>query len=215
MIETQSAANPSQIAETYDRCSPLYDLVLKPWLQAGRGRAVELLAPRAGERVLEIGVGTGLSFEFYPWWATVTALDFSAGMLRQARRRLDETPGLPVATLTQADAQRLPFADASFDRVLAAYVLTVVPDTAAAVTELLRVVKPGGRVVLMNHLRSDRPWLAWLEDVLHPVFSRVGLFTLDRDLLGILGQQGVTEPFLEPTSFLGLHHIIAFDIPRA
>lgn len=201
------------IADIYDRCSGVYDWVLKPWLEAGRGRAMELLDVRPQDRLLEVGVGTGLSFDFYPRRCRqAVAFDFSAGMLRQARRRLEANTG-PDVGLLQANAERLPFADHSFDRVLAAYVMTVVPDTSRAVAELLRVVRPGGRVVLINHLRSKNQVLSVLEDWLHPFFSRIGLFTLDRDLLGILRAHGVTEPELESTSMLGLHYLIAFDKP--
>ncbi len=211
MIHSETIASAQTIADTYDRCSSCYDFFLKPWLEAGRPRAMELLDVAPHHRVLEVGVGTGLSFAHYPEGSNVVGVDFSAGMLRQARRRVSASKAGSQVELMQSDAQHLPFPDASFDRILAAYVLTVVPDTALAVRELLRVLRPDGRVVLINHLRSENKLLAWLEDVLHPVFSRIGLFTLDRDLLGILSREGAARPELEPTSIVGLHYIIAFS----
>lgn len=199
------------IQQTYDRCSSLYDLVLKPWLAFGREVAVEALELRPDHRILEIGVGTGLNFEFYPRDAHIVGFDYSEGMLRQSRKAIDEA--LCRIDLLQMDVQRMAFPDASFDRVLAAYVMTVVPDTRHAIQELIRVAKPGAKVVFINHLRPQNPVLAFLEDMLHPLFSTIGLFTLDRDLVSIIQSFGVADLKIQPTSFFGLHHIISFTVP--
>ncbi|MFZ2959873.1 MAG: methyltransferase domain-containing protein [Candidatus Ozemobacteraceae bacterium] len=205
MIRSQS------IQQTYDRCSSLYDLVLKPWLAFGRERAVEMLDLREHDRVLEIGVGTGLSFEFYPRNVHVVGFDYSEGMLNQSQKAREDA-ACPI-DLLQMDVQAMAFPDASFDRIFAAYVMTVVPNTKKAVEELLRIAKPGAQVVFINHLRPTNALLGWLEDMFHPIFSELGLFTLDRDLLSILTSCGIENIDLEATSIFGLHHLISFTVP--
>lgn len=200
------------IQQTYDRFSSLYDLIFKPFLEWGRRRAVEILAPAPGSRVLEVGVGTGLSLEYYPPDVEILGFDFSLGMLREARQKAIETSYCHV-NLMQMDAQSLAISDSTFDYIMAAYVLTVVPDPDKAVRELFRVSRPGARVVLINYLRSRNGLISTLEDLLHPIFSRAGLFTLDHDLPGILERYGATNIRIEPTSFFRTHHIISFNVP--
>jgi phosphatidylethanolamine/phosphatidyl-N-methylethanolamine N-methyltransferase len=204
----------STIRQTYDRCSSFYDLFFKPWLEFGRRQAIECLQPEPGETVLEIGVGTGLSFEFYPPDVRVIGFDYSHGMLQESKRKVATEAPCPV-DLLQMDVQAMAFPDRSFDRIMAAYVLTVVPDIHQAIREILRVARPGARVVLINHLTRRQGFLARLESLLHPVFARLGLFTLDRDLLSILESFGIENLQTAPTSWLGLHHVIAFTVPRA
>ena len=200
------------IRETYDRCSGFYDLFFQPCLGFGRERALELLDIHESNRVLEIGVGTGLSFPYYPSHIQVIGLDYSRGMLLQASQARD-TASCPISLL-QMDAQHLAFPDHSFDRIIAAYVMTVIPEPAFALREIIRVARPGARVVFINHLRSDNPVWAWVEDTFHPLFSKIGLFSLDRNLLQILKDVGITKIAIEPTSRLGLHHIISFTTPE-
>ncbi len=200
------------VQQTYDRFSSLYDLIFKPWLEWGRRRAVEILAPRPGSRVLEIGVGTGLSLEHYPKGIDILGFDYSLGMLKEARQKACET-GHRHVDLIQMDAMNLGFADHSFEFIMAAYVLTVVPDPERAVRELFRVARPGARVVLINYLRSNSKVVGLIEDLLHPIFSNLGLFTLDHDLPGLLEQYGATNVRIEPTSIFNTHHIISFTVP--
>jgi ubiquinone/menaquinone biosynthesis C-methylase UbiE len=166
----------------------------------------------SGDAVLEIGVGTGLSLEYFPADVDVYGIDFSLGMLRHSQQKAqdDDTP----MALFQMDAQSLAFPDKSFDRILACYVMTVIPDPARALREIIRVAKPGARVVFINHLRSNNPILSWFEEVFHPIFSGIGLFTLDKDLLGILTSCGIEDFSIQPTSFFGLHYIISFTVPN-
>ncbi|NLI76039.1 MAG: methyltransferase domain-containing protein [Candidatus Riflebacteria bacterium] len=200
------------IRQTYDRCSSFYDLFFKPWLEFGRRQAVDALMVQAGDTVLEIGVGTGLSFEFYPPDIRVVGFDYSHGMLQGSKEKA--VTAAPCAVdLLQMDVQAMAFPEGSFDRVMAAYVLTVVPDIHRAIAEILRVARPGARVVLLNHLRSTNPLLSWIEDTFHPLFARIGLFTLDRDLLSILESFDLLDLQVEPTSWFGLHHVISFTVP--
>ncbi len=204
--------NAQSIKQTYDRFSFLYDLVFKPYLEFGRQRAIELLSPTRSSRVLEIGVGTGLSLEYYPPDVEVLGFDYSFGMLREAKAKAADCSHCPVR-LVQMDAQHMAFADNSFDYVMAAYVLTVVPDPAKAVRELFRVARPGAKVVIVNYLGSRSKLMSLIEDIFHPVFARIGLFTLKHDLPGLLKQNGAQNIRIEPTSFLNLHHIVSFTVP--
>lgn len=204
--------NSQSIKQTYDRFSSLYDLIFKPWLEFGRQRAIELLAPRSGARVLEIGVGTGLSLEYYPTDIEVLGFDYSLGMLRESQVKAREMSHCPVS-LMQMDAQNMAFADNSFDYLMAAYVLTVVPDPRKAVREIFRVARPGAKVVIINYICSNNRLMGIIEDIFHPVFASLGLFTLKHDLPGLLKQYGAKDIKFEPTSLLNLHHIVSFTVP--
>lgn len=138
------------IEPLYARLAPFYDVIYGTALQHGRRRAMRQLDPRPGESILEVGVGTGLSAVHYPRDCQVTAIDLSAQMLERARARVARH-GTDHVRLCRMDATRLAFRDAEFDAVYAPYVLNVVPDPVAAAREMLRVCRPDGRLVLLNH----------------------------------------------------------------
>ena len=142
------------IEPLYAHLAPLYDLIYGGALQHGRGRAMDRLAPRAGESILEVGVGTGLSAVHYPHACRVTAIDLSAAMLDRARLRIERN-GTTHVRLCRMDAAHLAFRDAQFDAVYAPYVLNVVPDPVGVAREMLRVCRPDGRIVLLNHFDHD------------------------------------------------------------
>ncbi len=203
--------NSENIKQTYDRFSSLYDLIFKPYLEFGRERAIEILAPAHDSRVLEIGVGTGLNLAFYPGNIEVLAFDYSLGMLKEAKLKSENSHCR--VNLLQMDAQNLAFADNSFDYLLGAYVLTVVPDPDKAVKEIFRVARPGAKVVLINYVRSANKLMSVIENIFHPIFAGLGLFTLDHDIPGLLHKHGAKNLRMEPTSFLNMHQIISFNIP--
>ena len=133
-----------QIERTYSQYAGFYDLIFDHILQPGRRAAVRALAPQPGDRILEIGIGTGLSVPFYPLDCHITGIDLSAPMLREAeKKRATEYP-LHALDLIEMDATKLEFPDGHFDRVLASYVLSTVPD------------EPG------NHVRPERSRLKLL-----------------------------------------------------
>jgi phosphatidylethanolamine/phosphatidyl-N-methylethanolamine N-methyltransferase len=133
----------------YGRLTPLYDVVFGAVLQDGRRRAMEHLNPAAGERVLEVGVGTGVDLCEYPATCKVTAIDLSKAMIDRARERASKE-GARVS-FAQMDATRLAFSDGSFDAVYAPHVVNVVPDPVAIGCEMARVCRVDGRIVLLNH----------------------------------------------------------------
>ena len=136
----------------WDRLAPGYDRAIRPveWLLFGGGR--QWVCSRATGRVLEVAVGTGRNFPFYPAAVSVTGLELSPAMLSIARRRARNL-GLDVH-LCEGDAQALPFAAASFDTVLCTLSLCNVPDPATAIAEMARVMRPGGRMLLLDHVVS-------------------------------------------------------------
>lgn len=179
----------ASVDRVYAMLSPIYDLVFGAPLQAGREAAVAALGITTGDRVLEVGTGTALTAPLYPRDCRVTAVDLSAPMLARARTRVART-GLTHVHLLAADAARLTFADGSFDRVVAPYVVSVVPDPVQTVREMWRVCRPGGRIVILNHFRSVNGLLARLERALSPLTTRAG-FRSDLDLRTLLDAAGV------------------------
>ena len=134
----------------YGSMAPLYDAVCGALLQPGRRRAMSLLNPQPGERILEVGVGTGYGVNHYPGGCRVVAIDLSRAMLARAARRVDREH-LERLAFAQMDATRLGFADGVFDAVYVPYTINVIPDAVAAGRELLRVSGPNARIVFVNH----------------------------------------------------------------
>ena len=148
------ALDNDSVGRAYARWAPVYDLVFDKVMAAGR-RAAVAAASRVGPRILDVGVGTGLELPYFEARAQVVGVDLSEPMLRKAQEKVRRRGLRQVAGLCVMDAARLGAADASFDAVLAPYVITVVPDPEATLDELVRVVRPGGEVVLVNHIGAE------------------------------------------------------------
>lgn len=144
-------------------------------MQQGWDHSMARLEIPEGAEVLEIGVGTGLSLPLYPSHCRVTALDLSAAMLRRANKRV-EREGLTNVNLIQADAQKLEqvFKPRSFDLVVAAYTLSVVPDPDAVLRGMCHVARDDAQVIVINHLHSDIRWQQRIERLIHPLCRRLG-----------------------------------------
>lgn len=151
------------VVETaYARWAPIYDAVCGPVMVIGR-RAAAKAAREVGGHILEVGVGTGLSFDDYDASTHVTGIDLSAPMLQRARQKVASGRYPFVKQLLQMDAHQMAFADASFDCVVAQFVITLVENPERVLSECHRVVKPGGRIILVNHLYSEHGWAAAVE----------------------------------------------------
>jgi len=174
------------VARVYENIAWGYDLVFGPTLHPGRVDAIKRMAIKPGDRVLEVGVGTGINADLYPPDCAVTGIDLSSSMLEKARERVARK-GVRNVRLLQMDAANLKFADDSFDIVYAPYVISVVPDPVAVTREMQRVCRPGGRIVILNHFRSNNPVMAWLERMISPFTVHVG-FKSDLDLPAFLAQ---------------------------
>jgi ubiquinone/menaquinone biosynthesis C-methylase UbiE len=161
----------TSVARVYDRVAHMYDMMEAPmdWM-GGRDRRRRVLAGAAG-RVLEIGVGTGINFEHYPGGVELFGIDISEQMLSRARDRVQRL-GREVR-LEQADAEALPFEDESFDTVTATCVFCSVADPVQGLREVRRVVRPEGRVLLLEHVRPENPVLGKVFDLLTPITRRV------------------------------------------
>jgi phosphatidylethanolamine/phosphatidyl-N-methylethanolamine N-methyltransferase len=143
------------IVETaYAQWAPIYDAVCGPVMVKGR-RAAAAAARAIGGRILEVGVGTGLSFDDYDASTEITGIDLCAPMLAKAREKMASGRYPYVKDVQLMDAHRLDFADATFDCVVAQFVITLVANPEAVLSECHRVVKPGGRIILVNHLYSE------------------------------------------------------------
>src|ERR1043166_3692448 len=150
------------VARVYENIAWFYDLTFGPVLHPGRVDAIERMGIKPGDRVLEVGVGTGINAALYPSDCSVTGIDLSSSMLEKARDRIART-GVRNVRLLQMGAATLKFTDDTFDIVYAPYVISVVPDPVAVASEMRRVCRPGGRIVFLNHFRSPNPFLASIE----------------------------------------------------
>ena len=161
------------VAKAYARWAPVYDLVFGSVFDRGRKASIAA-AERIGGRILEVGVGTGLSLPEYAWTNRLIGVDFSAPMLRRAKDRDVEHRLTNVDGLAVMDAQHLGFQDGVFDVVVAQYVITVVPDPEATLDEFARVLKPGGEIILVNYLGAEAGLRASLERWFAPLARRLG-----------------------------------------
>src|SRR5437588_3472984 len=174
------------LARVYEKISTFYDFTFGPTLHPGRVDAISRMGIKPGDRVLEVGVRTGINAALYPRDCSVTGIDLSSSMLEKARDRIARK-GVRNVRLLQMDAANLKFADDTFDIVYAPYVISVVPDPVAVASEMRRVCRPGGRIVILNHFRSRNTLMAWLERLISPFTVHIG-FKSDLDLPAFLAQ---------------------------
>ena len=149
----------ARVAQTYARLAPIYDLLFGGVLEPGRRRMTAVVRALAPATLLEVGVGTGLALPGYPPAARIVGIDLSQDMLERARERAARLPDHRIA-IEQMNAERMRFADASFDCVTVPYVLSVTPRPAELVREIRRVCKPNGTIVVLNHFSGSPAW--WL-----------------------------------------------------
>ncbi|MBS7696546.1 MULTISPECIES: methyltransferase domain-containing protein [unclassified Chelatococcus] len=159
--------------KAYARWAPVYDLVYDGITAPARRDAVDA-ALSCGRDILEVGVGTGLSLGDYPVNARITGVDLSAHMLKRAVEKARKNHWSHVKLLAVMDACRLGFADATFDAVVAQFLITLVPHPEAALDEMLRVLRPGGEIVLANHFGVPDGPVARVEEAVAPLASRLG-----------------------------------------
>jgi phosphatidylethanolamine/phosphatidyl-N-methylethanolamine N-methyltransferase len=161
------------VAKAYARWAPVYDFVFGAVFNAGRKASIAA-AERVGGRILDVGIGTGISLTDYSPASRVVGVDYCEPMLRKAHERVAEHQLAHVEALAVMDAQHLGFPDAFFDVVVAQYVITTVPDPEAALDEIARVTKPGGEIVLVNHLGAELGLRRAFEQGFAPVARRLG-----------------------------------------
>jgi phosphatidylethanolamine/phosphatidyl-N-methylethanolamine N-methyltransferase len=187
----------ASIKSAYRRWAPVYDNTFGRFTTEGRRHAVEIINQRHG-RVLEVGVGTGLSLPEYRRELEIVGIDLSPEMLERAREKVEEEGLSNVTGLHEMDATELTFPTASFDTVVAMYVMTVVPDPEKVMRELARVCKVGGEVILVNHFSQEEGVRGWVERRMAPFADKLGwrpVFDVDRvmvcDNLKVVGRRAL------------------------
>jgi phosphatidylethanolamine/phosphatidyl-N-methylethanolamine N-methyltransferase len=183
----------------YDKLAKVYDLFFGPTLHPGRLQAIKRMNIQSGERVLEVGVGTGINLDLYPKDAAITGIDYTASMLEKARERAAKREGTP-ARLLQMDAADLKFSEDSFDIVYAPYLISVVPDPVKVAQEMRRVCRPGGRIIFLNHFLSPHPVLSRVERWISPATIHIG-FKSDLDLPAFLAQADLKPISIEKVNW--------------
>jgi len=171
-----SAMERDRVAEAYGRWAPVYDLVFGAVFRQGR-RAAAVAADQVGGRVLEVGVGTGLSLSDYSRRTRIVGIDISDAMLDKARKRVKDEGLTNVEALEVMDAENLSVPDASFDVVVAQYVVTSIPNPEKALNEFARAVRPGGEIIISTRIGAEAGMRGVIEKLLMPLTTRLGFRT--------------------------------------
>ncbi len=189
-----------QVQRAYELYAPVYDFIFDWIFAPGRAAAVKQLDLRPNDRTFEVGIGTGLNLPLYPPTCRLTGIDLSQEMLDKAVERV-QTLTMPNVTLKVMDAMAMDFADDEFDKALATYTISAVPDPVAVLREMRRVVKPGGIIVILNHFRSERRLAGHLEDFVAPVCTRLG-WKSNLSMKPLLKQVGLTPELVAKVNML-------------
>ncbi len=175
-MSATNAMDRDQVAGAYGRWAPIYDLVFDAVFRQGR-RAAVVAAESVGGRVLEVGVGTGLSLASYGKGTRVFGIDISNPMLDKARQRVKQQGLSNVERLEVMDAEHLSLPDASFDVVVAQYVVTSIPNPEKALNEFVRVVRPGGEIIVTTRIGAETGLRGTIEKLLMPLTGKLGFRT--------------------------------------
>lgn len=200
------AEQSRRVERVYGILARVYDDFFDWALGPGRRHAVRRLSLHPGDRVLEVGVGTGLSLPLYPEDCHVTGIDISEAMMERARSRLEEL-GRPNQELRMMDARALSYPDECFDHVLAPYVISVVPQPEKVMGEMRRVCKIGGTIMVLNHFGSENRILGFLEKLMTPLTQWIG-FRMDLPIGSVARTPGLDVIRIERVNLLGLWRLV-------
>lgn len=195
-----------KVERVYSSYAGVYDQIFGRIFHESRESAVRRLNPVPGERILEVGVGTGLSLPLYPRNCTVVGIDLSYDMLAKAHQRI-RAHRLDNVELLRMDAGQMKFPDNSFDTVMAAYVVTAVPDYRKVVTEMIRVCREGGRIIMLNHFSNGNKLIAAVEKVISPLCKHIG-FRTDLSLNNVLEGTSLVVARKERVNPLRFWHLV-------
>lgn len=191
----------------YRLFAPLYDVVFGASLQHGRRLAIEALNCKPDDRILEVCVGSGLSLPLYPDGVYVTGIDISREMLVKAARRARRQRLAQTPALLQMDAERMAFADASFDKAVVLYAMAGLPDPVRAMKEIGRVCLPGATMVVANHFLSQRQDLRLCDELLSPIY-RLLRYRADLDMQSFVTAAGLNVIEARPANLLGYSTVL-------
>ncbi len=218
MISISSSTPDSSATDAtrrrYQRLSPFYDAMeglaerrYRPW-------RTKLWSQVRGLRVLEVGIGTGKNMQFYPAGISITGIDLTPGMLQRAKKRASDLRLSSRVELQLGDIQQLNSPDGRFDSAVAAFVFCSVPDPVLGLRELKRVVKPGGCVLLLEHMRSPNPFLGAVMDVLNPLVVRMMGANINRQTVENVRKAGLEIEQVEDLGAGGIFKLIAACVPK-
>ncbi len=194
------------IIKAYKRYARNYDLLFGKIFEHGRRQLMKKLNCKAGEHVLEVGVGTGITFPFYSDDVSVTGIDISPDMLQVAKKYLNgNNPG--NRSLFLMDAQRMSFADNTFDKIAAMYVVSVVPQPEVLVSEMKRVCKPGGDIFILNHFSNHKLVPKMVETVMLPFQNLIG-FSPRLSMDWLIGNMGIPVIDIDSVNLFGYWTLI-------
>ena len=191
-------------SKLYYEFAHLYDKLFSRVFYPRIARTVQKLNIPPGAKVLEVGVGTGLSLDVYPHHCSVTGVDLAPDMLEIAQEKIDQH-GWRHFKLLEMDALNMTFPDDTFDFVMAFHVVSVVPDARRLMSELSRVCRKGGTVVVINHFRSRNPIASTVDSMIAPITRRLGWKTLNAD--DVFGAQPIEPRSLYKSSRWSLFSI--------
>ncbi len=193
--------------KAYRRYAPIYDAVFGPILHHGRKRIVDGMDCQPDERILEVGVGTGLSLPLYPKSVSITGIDVSEEMLARARERVRRQGLSNVEAIRNMDALNMDFPDARFDRTVVMYVVSCVADVRKLIDEIRRVTKPGGEIFIVNHFRSEKGLARGIENSLSPLARLLGFHT-DVELTSFLSETGLEADDITRVNLFGYWKLV-------
>jgi len=209
------------VEQAYDRWAPVYDLVFGGVFSKGRDAAIQA-TNKLGGRVLEVGVGTGISLPLYAPHVRIFGTDISEAMLKKAKRRVAELRLKNIEGLAVMDAEKLEFPDNSFDVVMAQYVVTAVPNPETALDEFARVLRVGGELIILTRVSADDGMRRFIEQRLQPVVRRLGFRTAEfawsrytKWLQGARGMELVERRLIPPLGHFSLVRFRKIEIAAA
>lgn len=199
----------NSVKKSYKTWAPVYDKTFGAITRAGRRHAIKHINQRAG-RVLEVGVGTGLSLRHYQPHLEVTGIDISSHMLEKARKKIRKHNMTHVAGILEMDARKIEFPDNHFDTVVAMYLVSVVPDPEQVISEMARVCKPGGEVLIVNHFAREKGTVSLVEKTMAPFARKIGWHS-DFSIHRVLGEDNLNLREQKKHPPLGLFTLLRME----